>query len=197
MAYGDAGMPPLVKPHSFVIYKIEVISANATSGDVELAGPKDLVRPRSVRSRTGAGFTSVRHATSPLVVLPDITEDGVTAGGAGVEAAAPGNIRGVADEEDMLAQAADDLQISRAPLPPQPPSTPTTGTPPAPVDPKGPIYSLEQLKNPPFPEGVDASTREIYLDDVVFEEVMGMGKPAFSALPGWKRANLKKTAGLF
>uniref|UniRef100_A0A7S2G8N1 peptidylprolyl isomerase n=1 Tax=Florenciella parvula TaxID=236787 RepID=A0A7S2G8N1_9STRA len=210
MAYGDAGMPPLVKPHSFVIYKVEVISANATSGDVELAGPNDLVRPRSVRSRTGAGFTSVRHATSPLVILPDHTEAGAAAGGADAAGVPPGGIEVGADEENMLAQAADDLQISRGGRPPKPPSPPLSstlpsstsgfpimGTPPTPAEPRGAFYSLEQLKNPPFPEGVDASMREVYLDDMTFEEVMGMGRPAFSALPGWKKANLKKAAGLF
>eukprot|EP00618_Florenciella_parvula_P015543 CAMPEP_0119496506 /NCGR_PEP_ID=MMETSP1344-20130328/19826_1 /TAXON_ID=236787 /ORGANISM="Florenciella parvula, Strain CCMP2471" /LENGTH=72 /DNA_ID=CAMNT_0007532207 /DNA_START=44 /DNA_END=262 /DNA_ORIENTATION=+ len=71
------------------------------------------------------------------------------------------------------------------------------GTPPTPAEPRGAFYSLEQLKNPPFPEGVDASMREVYLDDMIFEEVMGMGRPAFSALPGWKKASLKKAAGLF
>jgi tetratricopeptide (TPR) repeat protein len=58
-------------------------------------------------------------------------------------------------------------------------------------------FPYDQLQNEPFPAGVDKGKREIYLSDSVFEEVLGMSKAKFAALPGWKASGLKKKANLF
>ena len=45
--------------------------------------------------------------------------------------------------------------------------------------------------------GVHSQKREAYLGDAEFAAVMAMAKPAFYALPQWKRDKLKKEKGLF
>ena len=54
------------------------------------------------------------------------------------------------------------------------------------------------LKSPgPYPEEVDPTIREQYMEDEEFEEVMGMTKAAFNETPKWKQQKLKEDAGLF
>jgi len=54
------------------------------------------------------------------------------------------------------------------------------------------------LKSPgPFPDEVDPTIREQYLEDEEFEEVMGMTKETFNETPKWKQQKLKEDAGLF
>ncbi|XP_071822473.1 advillin-like isoform X2 [Apostichopus japonicus] len=59
-----------------------------------------------------------------------------------------------------------------------------------------PDYSLDALKNNP-PGDVDVSKKELYLSETDFKATFGMDYEAFSKLPNWKKANLKKKAGLF
>lgn len=59
-----------------------------------------------------------------------------------------------------------------------------------------PNYPLEDLKNNPAAD-VDASKKELYLSEADFQKAFGMDYAAFSKLPGWKKTNLKKKAGLF
>lgn len=52
MAYGEAGMPPLVKPNAFIIYHVEVLGVTAEGqGESSPAGPIELLRPSSVSAR--------------------------------------------------------------------------------------------------------------------------------------------------
>mmetsp|Transcript_35083 Transcript_35083/g.60448 ORF Transcript_35083/g.60448 Transcript_35083/m.60448 type:complete len:94 (+) Transcript_35083:27-308(+) len=68
-----------------------------------------------------------------------------------------------------------------------------------------PLFSPEELqlmykflKSPgPYPEEVDPTIREQYLEDEEFEEVLGMTKAAFNETPKWKQQKLKEDAGLF
>ena len=61
----------------------------------------------------------------------------------------------------------------------------------------GATFALAALQSAPFPDGVDAGKREQYLDSAAFQELFGMDKAAFDALPGWKRTAAKKKHGLF
>lgn len=59
-------------------------------------------------------------------------------------------------------------------------------------------FTYEQLKAPgPYPNGIDVLRRETYLSDEAFQELMGMDKAAFAAMPKWKQVNKKKELGLF
>ena len=53
-------------------------------------------------------------------------------------------------------------------------------------------YPLKELQTKPFPAGVDAATRELYLSDDDFSSVFGMDRVSFAALPKWKRVQAKK-----
>ena len=63
-------------------------------------------------------------------------------------------------------------------------------------DSKGAKYDLETLKST-FPEGVDPTRKEAYLEDSVFKEVFKMTQDEFYQLKKWKQQNLKKEVGLF
>jgi len=56
-------------------------------------------------------------------------------------------------------------------------------------------YSV--LSGGDLPENVDPSKKEEYLSDGEFSQVFGMDREQFSALPGWKQTNLKKSKNLF
>ena len=58
-------------------------------------------------------------------------------------------------------------------------------------------FTLAQLQSPPYPAGIEKSKRETYLADEEFEQLFGMDKAAFAALPGWKRNAAKKKHNLF
>ncbi len=60
-----------------------------------------------------------------------------------------------------------------------------------------PIFALADLQQKPFPEGVDASQREIYLSRDEFMSAFEMDIESFNKLPKWKRVTLKKKVGLF
>jgi hypothetical protein len=61
----------------------------------------------------------------------------------------------------------------------------------------GATFALAALQSAPFPDGVDAGKREQHLGSAAFQELFGMDKAAFDALPGWKRTAAKKKHGLF
>jgi hypothetical protein len=63
-------------------------------------------------------------------------------------------------------------------------------------DPEKTKYSLEELKAKTA-QGVDPSKRELYLSDRDFEALFKMDKAKFAALKDWKKAELKKAAGLW
>ena len=44
--------------------------------------------------------------------------------------------------------------------------------------------------------GIDPTKKEQYLSDAEFENVMQLPRSDFNAMKGWKRAKLKKEAGL-
>lgn len=46
-------------------------------------------------------------------------------------------------------------------------------------------------------DGIDVMHKEAYLDDRVFEEMFGMSRETFNALPKWKQHAKKKVVGLF
>jgi supervillin len=58
-------------------------------------------------------------------------------------------------------------------------------------------YSWQELLAVPLPEGVDAGRLESYLEDDEFEDVLGLTRDEFYALPAWRQGNIKKDAGLF
>jgi len=59
-------------------------------------------------------------------------------------------------------------------------------------------FSLADLKNnASLPETVDLTMKEAYLTDEEFEATFKMAREAFSALPKWKQAGMKKKVGLF
>lgn len=63
------------------------------------------------------------------------------------------------------------------------------------AEPSAGTFSYEDLKG--FPEGVDPTRKEEYLDEASFKTVFGMDRSSFKALPKWKRDVAKKNVGLF
>jgi uncharacterized membrane protein YgcG len=59
------------------------------------------------------------------------------------------------------------------------------------------IHLLEALQSKPFPDGVVASERELYLREDVFQELFKMDRETWLQLPTWKRSNAKKKLQLF
>ncbi|XP_043224020.1 advillin-like [Amphibalanus amphitrite] len=63
-----------------------------------------------------------------------------------------------------------------------------------------PVYAFSQLNVKEaalLPRDVDPAVKERYLSPAEFRDVFGMTLESFSALPGWKRQQLKKKVGLF
>ena len=60
-----------------------------------------------------------------------------------------------------------------------------------------PTFPLETLQNKPFPDGVDASQRELYLAPDVFESLFKTSVEAWLKMPKWKRSSMKKKHKLF
>ncbi|KAH9498340.1 hypothetical protein Btru_006592 [Bulinus truncatus] len=58
-------------------------------------------------------------------------------------------------------------------------------------------YTLAELQERPLPEGVDPLKLESYLEDIEFEEILGMNREEFYAHPAWKQRQLKQQAKLF
>ena len=59
-------------------------------------------------------------------------------------------------------------------------------------------YPLQALRTGvAWPPGVGADGREEYLSDGDFETVFAMSRAAYTQLPAWKRANLRRQADLF
>ena len=59
------------------------------------------------------------------------------------------------------------------------------------------MHPLEALQTKPFPDGVVAGERELYLADEVFEELFKMNQEAWLKMPKWKRNTAKKKHKLF
>lgn len=65
-------------------------------------------------------------------------------------------------------------------------------------DPADLVLAYQFLKLPgPFPDGVDPSKREQYMENEEFQEIFGMSKDEFSELPKWKQAKMKQNSQLF
>jgi tetratricopeptide (TPR) repeat protein len=58
-------------------------------------------------------------------------------------------------------------------------------------------YTLEELRNGKYGEGVDPTRKETYLSDDAFEEAFKMTRDEFSRLPNWKKANKRKELQIF
>uniref|UniRef100_H2ZGQ0 HP domain-containing protein n=1 Tax=Ciona savignyi TaxID=51511 RepID=H2ZGQ0_CIOSA len=58
-------------------------------------------------------------------------------------------------------------------------------------------YSLEELRAPSLPEGVDPNHLETYLSTEDFEKLFQITKEEFYAMPPWKQHNLRKEKDLF
>lgn len=66
------------------------------------------------------------------------------------------------------------------------------------ADPSELCLMYKFLKSPgPYPDEVDPSIREQYLEDDEFHEVLGMSKDEFRSVPKWKQAKMKEDVGLF
>jgi hypothetical protein len=57
-------------------------------------------------------------------------------------------------------------------------------------------HPLSSLQHPPYPDGVDAGSREMYLEDSVFFSLFGMDKSLFSLLPNNRKKAEKDKHGL-
>lgn len=55
----------------------------------------------------------------------------------------------------------------------------------------------EYTSPPTFPDGIDLTQKEAYLNDEEFEEHFKMAREDFAKLPKWKQLNLKKKLKLF
>lgn len=64
------------------------------------------------------------------------------------------------------------------------------------LDPKTNKFDYEQLKGQ-FPEGVDPTKKEAYLNDEHFKQVFGMNQTDFYNLKKWKQQELRKAKELF
>ena len=58
-------------------------------------------------------------------------------------------------------------------------------------------YPYAELIASPKPKGVDTNALEKYLTEAEFQQVLGMTRDKFEALPGWKKSDLKKQKKLF
>jgi len=58
-------------------------------------------------------------------------------------------------------------------------------------------YTYEELISGQFSKALDTANIERYLSDKEFETVFKMSRDEFSAMPGWKRTDLKKSLQLF
>jgi len=58
-------------------------------------------------------------------------------------------------------------------------------------------YTFAQLCGSNLPEGVDATQKEQYLLEDEFKTRFGITRAEFNALPGWKKNNARKKAGLY
>jgi len=63
--------------------------------------------------------------------------------------------------------------------------------------PKYPLSVLIEKDAEKLPQDVDPLSKELHLSKEEFQKVLGMGVDEFDALPQWRRANLKKQAGIF
>jgi len=59
------------------------------------------------------------------------------------------------------------------------------------------FFTFEELTAKKKPLGVDVTVLEKYLTDEDFEKLFEMTKPAYYAIPSWKRVTLRKNKGLF
>ena len=58
-------------------------------------------------------------------------------------------------------------------------------------------YSYDDLVNKRFPQGLDESSLENYLEDSEFEKVFKMPRENFEKLPSWQKLSMKKKLKLF
>lgn len=58
-------------------------------------------------------------------------------------------------------------------------------------------YSYEELVNKRFPQGIDESALETYLEDAEFQSLFKMTREAFAKLPLWQRQNMKRDLKLW
>lgn len=59
------------------------------------------------------------------------------------------------------------------------------------------VYPYSVLSGSECPETIDPSRKEDYLSDTEFVQVFGLDREEFSALPNWKKTNLKKAKNMF
>ena len=62
---------------------------------------------------------------------------------------------------------------------------------------KYPISILRVTEPDELPDGVDLTNKESFIDDKDFNDVFGMSYDEFTVLSPWKKAALKKSAGIF
>lgn len=60
-----------------------------------------------------------------------------------------------------------------------------------------PLVVLQEKDAEKLPADVNPSQKELSLHDAEFSRVFKMERAAYDALPGWKRDQLKKGAGIF
>jgi hypothetical protein len=65
------------------------------------------------------------------------------------------------------------------------------------LDPEEHIFPYSEMKGKNCPQGVDPTIKELYLSDEDFEKVFKMDYDQFSALPKFKKTQLKKQVDLF
>lgn len=63
--------------------------------------------------------------------------------------------------------------------------------------PKYPLAVLQEKDAEKLPSDIDPIAKELHLSKADFQSLFGMDIAGFDALPAWRRANLKKDAGIF
>lgn len=58
-------------------------------------------------------------------------------------------------------------------------------------------YPLSSLTKQPYPEGIDARRREVYLSPEDFARIFKVSKEGFAAYKPWKQEKMKREAGLW
>lgn len=58
-------------------------------------------------------------------------------------------------------------------------------------------FETATLKKMKGSDGIDPTVKEKYLSGDDFQELFGMNKDAFAAMPLWRRQQVKKKVGLF
>jgi tetratricopeptide (TPR) repeat protein len=145
--------------------------AVANSGEQKVA-PKDTAPKAAAATKTPEPKAEVKQAPKPKAAVPKAAPK-----------AAP--------------KAVPKAVPKAAPKATAPAAPKVAAEPPAAAPTERSTFALESLQTAPFPDGVVASEREMYLTDEIFESLFGTTKDEWTKMPKWKRTSKKKKHKLF